>query len=529
MVEIFYDNKNAFSDVGPTPFVSMSQDFIDYGSNWNQVTRITLQGQIIGEYLGSYSFESLNKSVDNLHSAFSKNFSNLQIKEDGLVIFSAQSVIIESINIDSANWYGLLSYSIDLLVYEPSLYSNYFGVVDPSDEISYQDEDGEFLSYTRKISAKGLVVNGKTAIQNAKEWVLSRKAINPNIKTSLVRDNNNNNFLVQSENEVIDRFNGAYSIEIVYRKNISTFSPPNAFLTYAVDISFQEEEGLISATINGSLTGNTMPILFSEYEKLDLYFICNSVVAELFSENLSKRIISINASENANTNSLEFSATFNNDYSDDIIEDTSVEYKLDTLTCITTVSITTNISCKYGDLKARWLKVKDYFENTFSPFAAANEVYEEESSASKKLFSTPISESISYKEYDATISYSATYDDKKKSFAPQIAAMSSSASYTPSVNLYGTNTSATKTREHNIQNLNTAKRASVQISVSATGKPNATIQEVLGPVNTEMQRLFSNYVKGGDPILEDRNVEIKENPSFISRSETWSFEGEIIS
>jgi len=529
MVEIFYDNKNAFSGVGPTPFVSISQDIVDYGKQWNQITKITLEGQVTGEYLGGFSFSSLTKSVENLHDSFTKNFSSLKIKEDGADIFVADNVIVDSINIDSANWYGLLPYSIEMTVYEPTLFSNYYGVNDPVDEIAYKDEGGEALSYTRKISAKGFVANGKTAIQNAKTWVLSRKNIQPTIKPSLVKDNSSKPFLLQSENEVIDRFNGTYSIELVYRKNINPLSPNDAFLSYSVDVSTEETEGLITATVNGSLTGNEMSFLHSEYEKLNLYFICNSIVAKLFSQNLSTRILSTNVSESPNTNSLEFTAKYNNDYSNDIVEDTAVEYKLDVLTCTATVTVNTTIFCKYGDLSSRWQKVQNYFQNTFKAFTSANQVYNEESSNSRRLVSDPISETITYKEYEGVISYSATYTDKKRAFDKAVANMTSSVTYTPSVNLYAANISATTIREHNIQNLKTAKRSSVQISVSVTGKPDSNKNAIINAGNSEVQRLISNYVKGNDPVLEDRSVEIKEDPNFISRSETWSFEGQIIS
>jgi len=525
MVQIFYNNINVFTGVGPTPFVSMSQDIIDFGNTWNQVTNITLEGQITGRYVGAQSYRYLNESLTNLISGFSTNFSNFTIRETGVNIYSVDSVVVKSIDVQSSNWYGVLPYKIELTAYESNLFTSNFGVMDPVDEISYQDEDGHFLSYTRKISAKGLNVNGKNAIRNAKDWVLNRKSTDPGVKLSLVKDNPLKNFLIESESEIIDRFNGTYSIEIKYRKNIDQSSPKDAFLNYSVDVSFDEDSGIITATINGSLSGNIMSILHNEYKNLNLHFICNSTVEKLFSQNLSTRIVSSNISENENENILNFSATFNNDYSDDIIVDANVEYNLDHILCISTVNVSATISCKYGDMKQRWAKVENYFKNTFNAFVLANEVYTEETSSQKSLFSQAITESITYKEFDATIDYSAEFSDKKRSLDSNIANMSSNVTYAPSVQIYGTNISATKFREHNIQDLGVAKRSTLQISVSAIGKPSSSKQSVINAATNEVARVRSNYIGSSNSVLEDQSFEISENPHTVSISETRSFEG----
>lgn len=86
-IKIIYNNIDIFSGIGPTPFVSFSQNFTDFNTNWNQVTTITLQGNLTGKYLGNFSNQYLNESFSTLLSRLNQNYKNLLIKEGPTLLF----------------------------------------------------------------------------------------------------------------------------------------------------------------------------------------------------------------------------------------------------------------------------------------------------------------------------------------------------------------------------------------------------------------------------------------------------------
>jgi hypothetical protein len=529
-VKILYDNKDVFSGIAPTPFVSFSQDFIDFGTKQNQVTNITLEGQLTGKYIGQFSYAFLNDSVKQLFSGFNNNYKSFQIIENSTVLFSGNPVIVNSINFDESPWYGILPFNIDITYYDSGLFNDYFGIVDPEENISYTEEDGDILSLTHSISARGVVTTSGNAIQNAKRWVSGRTGNYNKVNPILVKNNIYKNYLLISSKETIDRFNGSYSWEGIYNKNINIESPANAFLNYTIDLNSGYNDGFVTASIQGNLKNNNVTtVLREEYNKLDLYTICNNAAIKTYNTRLSNRVLNRNVNELLNENTLSFQSTFNNDYTPDIINNYSIDLNQDLMTCNTEVNLKADISAKYGDVSGRWQKVKSYYDTGFYPYQYALEEYTKEIGGSGTLKDTPISESIVFDELNAKISYSANYNDKKTSYDKNIVTLSSSVSYTPSVNIHVANSSALWRRFHNIQNLNCANRSSAQFTVTAIGKINLPIATVERTVKSEINRLVDNYVKGSKPIREESTINRNQNIKSITIKETWSFEGDIIS
>jgi hypothetical protein len=529
-VKILYDNTDVFSGIAPTPFISFSQDFIDFNIKQNQVTNISLEGQLTGKFIGQFSYNYLNDSVKKLFSGFNNNYKSLKIIENSTVLFSGNSVIINSINLDESSWYGILPFSIDITYYDSGLFNDYFGVLDPEENISYTEEDGDILSLTHSISAIGIPTESKNAIENAKLWVLERTGNYNKINPILIKDNAYKNYLLISSKETIDRFNGSYSWEGIYNKSINIESPSNAFLNYTIDLNSGYNDGFVTASIQGNLRNNDIAsVLRDEYNKLDLYTICNNAAIKTFNTQLSNRVVSRSVNELLNENVLSFQSTFNNDYTPDVINNYSIDLNQDLMTCNTDVNLRAEISAKYGDISGRWQKVKSFYDTGFYPYQYALEEYSKEISGSGTLKANPISESLVFDELNAQISYSASYNDKKTSYDNNIITLSSSVTYTPSVNIHVSNPSALFRRSHNVQNLNCANRSTVQFTVTAIGKINLPISTVERTVRSEINRLINNYVKGGKSIRESSTINKNQNIKSITITETWSFEGDIIS
>ena len=528
-IKIFYNDVDVFNGIAPTPFFTLSEEFVDYNTKWNQITTLSLAGQLTGKYLGLLSYSSLNDSVKKLFSGFSGNYGSLKIKDGATNIFTADKVIINSINIDESSWYGILPFNIDMTFYDSGLFADYYGIVEPQQTVSFTEEDNDIINLTYSVSAKGIVTGSNTAIQNAKNWVKSKTGNYNIIAPILISDNTQKNYILLSSKETIDRFNGTYSWEGDYRKNINTESPSDAFLNYTVDLSSGYNDGFINASIDGTLNGNNITGLRSAYSGLNLYNICNNAAIDVFGTNLSSRAISQSVNEAPNENSLSFNASFNNDYSSDIVNNYTVDISQDILKCITNVNFKADITAKYGDVAARWGKVTAFY-SSLQPYSLANAEYRKEVSAANLILKeTPVSESLTFDEYNAKISYSATYTDKQVSYSNDIISLNSSVTYTPSVNIYGIRPSAFKARDHNVQNLACANRSSVKINVTAIAKIDKNISIAQSAAQTEINRIRSNFVIGSNSLLEDTSISKNNDIKTVTINETWTFEGNIYS
>jgi hypothetical protein len=527
-VKILYNGNDVFNSLGPTPFVSISQNFIDFGNKWNQVTNINLEGQLLsGSFTDTSAAYNFGKKIETLVQRFSQNYKKIEILENSTKIFEGLAVV-DSISIEENSWYGSVPFNINLSIYEENLFSDYYGIVEPSENFSFTDEEGDLTTLNHSISAKGIVTQNKNAIQNAKEWVISKTGDANKILPILVKNDKSKSYILLSTKEIVDRFNGTYSWEAEYKKNNNPESPANAFLNYNIDLSSGIEDGLLIAKIDGTLEYNSIDKLREEYNKLSLFNICSDAASKIFKTQLSSRPISQSVQESPGSNQLTFSSTFNNDFLSEIINDYSVNITLDSLKCITTVDFKTTISCKYGDIKTRWDKVKQFYKNNFAAFNLANNEYKKEIS-NGTLRQTPLSESIQFDEFNANIQYSAQYTDKRSSFSQDILNVSASVTLTPSVKVHVAKASAFAPREHNIQNLNASNRSILNISVTATAKLDKNISAAESAASSEINRIKSAYLRGGGELLEDRLISRNGEIKTVTIDETWSFEGSVIS
>lgn len=531
-VKILYNGKDAFSGISPVPFVSISNEFIDFGTKWNQVTNITLEGQLTGRFVGPSSFDLLTDSARKLHENFSENYKTLLITQNGSGLYTGLNVVIDSIDIEQSSWYGLIPYSINLTVFDSGLFQNYYGIVEPEETFSFDEGAGDILNLVHSISAKGIVAKNKNAIQNAKEWVLSKTGNINTISPILVKNKGSiaaRPYLLYSTQEVVDRFNGTYSWEGTYKKSLNLENPNNSILNYSVDLNSGIEDGIVTAGINGNLEGNSLSVLRSEFNGLNLYNLCNQISNRIFKESLSSRSVSQSVEEISEENRLNFSSTFNNDYSDQLVNNSTVDINEDSLKCIRTANLNSVITCKYGDIKTKWQKVSGFYENKFFPYAIVSEEFSKEF-GSVKLNPTPLTESITFDEFNAQITFNAQYTDKPVVFSDDILNVNSSVTFSPSINIHVPNTSAFTIREHNIQNLRCANRSKIQISVTATAKINKNISSAEGAANSELNRIKSNYTNGkANLLLEDKSFLRNNDIKTVTFNETWSFEDTVVS
>jgi hypothetical protein len=95
--------------------------------------------------------------------------------------FPAKNCRVNNITFEGGNYSTLVDYSIAIDSYDETLFSGTYGVIEPSDTISIQENSMGQISLSHDISARGFATDDKSAIQNAKDFVHSNTGWNEQI------------------------------------------------------------------------------------------------------------------------------------------------------------------------------------------------------------------------------------------------------------------------------------------------------------------------------------------------------------
>jgi hypothetical protein len=534
--KVYYGGKDVFSGISPTPFVYFEKEYIDYSKDWGSKYSISIDGQITG-ILGEYSRQDLEDKKNALIKNFSEDYLNLSIIEG-----SSQEIIenctVESISFNDSKYYGILPYKISLSSYDKQSFVESFFVIEPSDSWDFSESEDGLVTITHSISAVGINEKNKTAIQNAKDWVNSKKGISNKIQSLKIKNINVSDLILDSVSEKIDRFSGKYSLDEVYIGD-SILSGLSGFgvLRFTVDVSKNLEEGITSVSINGSVYGKTnkgeadlTPLRnrvnsFNFFQQAAEAARSSTGTTKVNSQPVSKKI-----TESKEKSEISFSFVFDDDpvppgqakviYSVDMSENL--------IKNIVDVKIDAEIVCPRGDLSVRWDAVKNFYEKNFKPYSLAINEYKR-AGYSKNFSSYAKSESVSFDEFNSKITYSASWSDRYMPFPEILSSITERVEYSPSINIYATQPSLFQEGNHNVQNFRNAKRANVSISIEATGRPDKTFAQVKSAVLSEASRLRSLYVKGSDVITNSFVENSSENLKKFSVDYKYSFGGTIIS
>jgi len=195
-VEIKYNNKRVpVSGTGPTPYLSLAPDVIQYGNRWGLVNKITLNGQITG-----LDFNAVYSGQTGLVDIFSSSYKVLKVLEGAddanpstfseAYAFSGCSV--QGISFDTAGYNKVVNYSVELMAYPSGLtgyFTGFYGVIDPKDEIRISEGTDGFGTIEHTVEARGFVTTSvDTAINNAKTYVASRTGVARILNTLLFQE-----------------------------------------------------------------------------------------------------------------------------------------------------------------------------------------------------------------------------------------------------------------------------------------------------------------------------------------------------
>lgn len=536
-VKILYGNLDIFSGICPTPFAYFDKEYIENGSVWGSKYNLKLDGQITGK-LGATSFYDLENKKNKLISGFKNDSLSIKITEDNVEVFNSDICQVDSVSFEESKYYALLPFSVSASCYDKNSFGQNYGVTNPQDSWEYSENEDGTLSLRHSVSADGFNISGASAISQAKKWALSKTGISNRVSSLKFNNVLAGDFILDSFSEQVDRFNGRYSIEEVYRADLlKTNSFGNGILRYTVDVSKNIENGISDVSIQGSVVGKTnigladMSVLRAKMNAENFFQI--AAVAASKSTGATKindKPYSRSVTENQNSSEISFSIKFD----DDPVAPGTAKciYKVDLsenlIKNIVDIKIDAEILCERGDASVRWNAVKAYYSNTFNGYDLAFKEYSR-AGYSKSFSSTPKTESINFDEFNSKISYSAGWSDRYMPYPDILTSISEKVNITPSLKTYAVQPSLYVNGAHNVQDFGCANRASVSISIDATCRPDKTISQLKSCVSAELSRLRSIYVKSTNLFTDEASESVNEKLKKMSVSYSYSFDGDIVS
>lgn len=206
--------------ISPTPIVNYTQQPVSFGYIYGYNTEITLDGQ----YTGISNSNGTGKAISGIATPFTGQFKTLKVEsvENGVTgtLYQWDNVTINTISLDSNYFFNdsFLKYSVKLSSYLiPS------GVIEPSNEYSFVQNDDGTATVNHKISARA-VRNSLGAFNNAVNFVkqFTGKDAYANCTPYFIA---NGSGILQSISENINRADAIYSVSEIYRYNTGEVVP----------------------------------------------------------------------------------------------------------------------------------------------------------------------------------------------------------------------------------------------------------------------------------------------------------------
>lgn len=369
-------------------------------------------------------FEDLECSKAELLAHFSGAFGSMNIAGE----FDLDPVEIKGVSFDDSEYLSNLPYSISFIYYPSgSFQSGYYGVIEPSDSVSYDEAEDGTVEMRRQISVKGLLTDSSdkdSALNNAKAFIDIRRDIVP--EPFLIRNTVSPNAVMQyylvSSEESFNRITNTANLSQVFKTDANSL---NGDLVHRYTIDEKTELGQpTTVSYQGQIDvgkyGN-----FSRARQAYKDFKASLNILFLLDENIredtyiNRLTYSLSMYKNANVNNFP-----------EIQDDFSITISEDASSSLVKVDVRGQIGANYGCLEDRTAKVKSFFsivKNGGYHYDLAkilyDNFYEQQGSnwpidhpVNISLRKEPLSEAGDFDEYQNTLSYNVSLNDR---YVPQ--------------------------------------------------------------------------------------------------------------
>ena len=517
-----YNSVNPFLNVGPTPFFSKSDQMVTYHDRWCVATQLTLQGLVSGT---CGDFDSLMANQRRLINNFSQDYKSLQVIENNQVIESFNYATVESISFEQDKYVRIVPYTITLNCYKQNLFSGTYGVLDPVNNISYQEGEDSIITATRTISARGFNTSSSNytndGLTNAINYVQSKTGWNP-ANYSLPYFITYNTALIapclREQKENIDRFNNTYEINETYTWN--KFASSSTIVKYSVDSNYDENAGLYSVQVQGTIEGcpeDDIANIRSIYSTLNLYSIANFEFHKSFpsAPPLNPEYLNDSVDENTDKRILSFSRSYDTDTRSPIMFDYEFSVNYNVLSDIHTISLNGVIRSRNSQ-KTKWDRVLAYYQ-ALNIFSLVQDFYIQ-NGYPDALVSYPTAYSVNEDEFAGEIKIQVTYNNGKQP-EPGFDKFSYTINVEPSINTFLPVPKICGS--YVIINLNSLRRAKISINGESFSLSNI---DKSGAVRTIAKSILNQYIETPalNRVIKSDRISQKNEAQGISYNVDYS-------
>jgi hypothetical protein len=416
--QILYGNNDVFVEL-PTPFVGKSNSFVRLHDRWLTQTQITLNGLVTGACAND--FQELIDKQKTLLNNFSRDFQSLTIVEGGQTIYSAPYCWIDNINFDSDKYVRAVPYEISINCFQENLFSGVYGIENPSQQISWTENDDGTVNVSRSISAKGFNTNSNSnsnnALENARNYVQSKTGWNTSYFAealpAFITYNQGVSLCAKKIKESIDRFGGSYSVDIEYSYN--PLGTSSNLLKYVTDVNYSDEDGIYQVSIQGDLQAcpeSNLTLVRNEFKNIDLYSITNFEFQKLYptEPNLNPEYLNEQITESSKLKVISFSKSWDTDPRPLVLFNYEITEEYNVLDDIYTLSLNGDITARNSQ-KVNWARVLNYYQNNVNVYNILRDFYIQQGYP-YQLVKYPLSYSATEDIVNATIQINASFNDR---------------------------------------------------------------------------------------------------------------------
>jgi|TARA_R110002020_G_scaffold158318_3_gene341477 hypothetical protein len=234
----------------PAPLIGESSDMVYVAGKVDHfLNSVSVVGNLTGQNLSGLDLQKMQ-----MVSGMLSEFETLSISNDTETKEFPQSKAV-SISFSDSNLTTVSPYSVSFECYSSGLFSEFFGIIDPTDTWSFSEQENKITKATHSVSAQGVTGHNKAALVNARDFVTGRMTGFANLSLFQTGVDNVYPFLT-SRTEDINKFSNSYSLTEEYDYSTSKNPISNSgVVTTDTSISFDKEGGL-SVKVGGSIYGS---------------------------------------------------------------------------------------------------------------------------------------------------------------------------------------------------------------------------------------------------------------------------------
>lgn len=520
IVKILYNSVDAFAPQ-PTPLIALDEQAIYTDEQWGRAETVVLQGQITG-----CSFDAIVAAQNQLLSRFNKSFQTMEVwQQEGAVsglVFRKELVEVNSVSFDEARMFGAQAYSINLTCYPSGLFSGAFGILNPSDQWSFAEQDNATLAVTHAISCQPFNTSSgpSNALINARTWAFQRSGVNPAVFPVLISGVATDRFCLLTQEESIDRFNGTYSLTETYTNDLAR----TGYGVIRYQTAIESGNGVITVNLQGTAEGcgQNLTGMRAAFGRLDKLAIATKQYQGVFAlTDLNPVPLTQSFGEDPFTTSISFAYAYDNSNLPSVWFDYTVDLNVGTNGVIT-ASIQGVVRARGGDVADKLARCKAYaatvnLYNLVLPFYGPFDV-----SSVTPLNPVPVSNGQTNSETDGTVGLNATFNNKE-----QVAGIFDEFNYTiditPSLAQVDAKPVVNGLGRWSVVSLNYGSRAT--FAVNGTAVVNRDTAASAGPpaIKNKAFSLFAQYGYLGKATLDRDVVTLNRTDDRVqSFSFVWS-------